>query len=393
MKSCVWVAAVVAMLSCGRKEPVVAEAPRAVQDSDLIRLDPEAAKAAGIQIGTVEERRRATAISANGRLTTNEDATWQVGALTGGKIMQVLARTGDRVQAGAVLAWMHSDDVHNTRAVFRQANSELQRRRVMLEHAGRVRDRTRRLFDLKAASREQLEAAETEWRNAEYSVRAAQTEIDKERTHLEEFLEVTADGSTNDAPDLGSQSLLPLRAPANGTVMDRTVTVGTVVNAGNPAFTISDLSTLWMIAAVNEADLAGVRPGQPVSIQVKAYPDRSFGGRVLKLGEQLDPLTRTLQARVAVPNAGGLLKPEMFATAEIASLEGATVLAVPEAAVQQVRGESAVFVAAGDGNFRLRRITAGPAIKGLREVVSGLARGERVVVKGAFPLKSELLKE
>ena len=222
-----------------------------------------------------------------------------------------MAKTGDFVKTGDVLAWMHSDDVHNTRSLYRQHLDELQRRKVLSEHAKRVRDRTQRLFDLKAASREQLEAAETELRNTEHAVSTAEIEIAKEKTHLTEFLEVPVESAT--------QALIPIRAPATGTVTDRMATLGTVVTAGNHVFTLSNLSTLWMLAGVNEADIGGVRVGQAVSVTVKSYPGETFNARVIKLGEKLDPTTRMLQVRVAVPNPGGRLKPEMFASAEIAA--------------------------------------------------------------------------
>ena len=371
------------LLSCRPKPAPQAAAPPKEKDH-FVQFDAATDREAGIKLGVVTARARASAIQANGHLVVNEDATWLVGALTAGKIMQVLAKTGDFVKTGEVLAWMHSDDVHNTRSAYRQNIDEFERRKVLSEHARRVRDRTRRLFDLKAASREQLEAADTELRNTEHAMATAEIEIAKEKTHLTEFLEVPVDSTT--------QALIPIRAPAAGTVTDRMATLGTVVTAGNHVFTISNLSTLWMLAAVNEADLAGVRVGQAVAVNVKSYPGETFPARVIKLGEKLDAVTRTLQVRVAVPNAGGRLKPEMFATAEIAAAVSTNVPTVPESAVQEMNGSKVVFVKTAAGRYEPRKVTLGATAGGFHEVMSGVEAGETIVVHGAFLLKSELLK-
>ena len=372
------------MIGCGTAPaPQAAAAPKA--KDNFVQFDPATVAESGIKVGKVSTRPQAAAIQANGHLVVNEDATWLVGALTSGKIMQVLAKTGDLVKAGDVLAWMHSDDVHNTRAVYRQNLDELQRRKVLSEHARRVRDRTQRLFNLKAASREQLEAAETELHNTEHAVATAEIEIAKEKTHLTEFLEVPVESA--------SQALIPIRAPATGTVTDRMATLGTVVTAGNHVFTLSNLSTLWMLAAVNEADLAGVRVGQPVKVTVKSYPDETFPARVIKLGEKLDATTRTLQVRVAVPNPGGRLKPEMFGNAEIAAAVSREVAVVPEAAVQELEGAKVVFVETKAGRYEPRKVTVGENSGGYLEIISGVAAGDAVVTNGAFLLKSEILRD
>jgi cobalt-zinc-cadmium efflux system membrane fusion protein len=376
------------LVGCGTSVPpptaTTAALPPKGKDN-FVQFDAATVTESGIQLGKVTSRPQAAAIQANGHLVVNEDATWLVGALTSGKMMQVLAKTGDLVKTGDVLAWMHSDDVHNTRAVYRQNLDELQRRKVLSEHARRVRDRTQRLFDLKAASREQLEAAETELRNTEHAVATAEIEIAKEKTHLTEFLEVPVESAT--------QALIPIRAPATGTVTDRMATLGTVVTAGNHVFTLSNLSTLWMLAAVNEADLAGVRVGQPVTVTVKSYPGETFAARVIKLGEKLDATTRTLQVRVAVPNPGGRLKPEMFASAEIAAAVSREVPVVPERAVQELAGAKVVFVETRAGHYEPRKVTVGATAGGYHEIVSGVAVGEAIVTHGAFLLKSEILRD
>ena len=160
-------------------------------------------------------------------------------------------------------------------------------------------------LDLKAASREQLEAAETQYRAAQLSVSTAQAEESiRAEFHLTEFLDVPLSDKTPSGTEVTDADRVPIKSPAAGTVMERVANVGTVVSIGDPVVTVSDLSSLWLIAAINEAELSHIRVGQPVRISVRAYPDRVFPGKVFQLGERMDPQTRTLQVRVLVSNSG-----------------------------------------------------------------------------------------
>ena len=181
-----------------------------------------------------------------------------------------------------------------------------------------------RLLAIKAASPQELEAAETDLRAAQSAVLKSQSELEKERVHITEFLRLPIEykGHEGETPiHRHDEDDIPVASPAAGLVIQRKVSLGTVVAPGTEIFTIADPASLWMIAAVNEADLSRVHIGQRARILVKAYPGRAFPGRILKLGEAMDPVTRTLQVRVLVPNGQVLLKPEMYATAEIEQAE------------------------------------------------------------------------
>jgi cobalt-zinc-cadmium efflux system membrane fusion protein len=192
--------------------------------------------------------------------------------------------------------------------------------------------------------------------------------------------------------DHGDEDLVPIKAPAAGTVLARSVTPGTVVSPSSEMFVITDLSRLWVAAAVNEEHLAKLREGLTARVYVQAYPDRAFTGTLTKIGEGLDPATRTIQARIEVPNEKGLLKPEMYATVDILAGGSEPALLVPQSAPQEVNGQTAVFVYKGGGRFEVRPIATGRVIEGLLEVVAGLKDGEKIVTRGAFVLKSQLLK-
>jgi cobalt-zinc-cadmium efflux system membrane fusion protein len=355
-----------------------------------VTLDADAQKVAGIEVAELRPSTLPETVTATGQMVRNEDRTWHVGAITEGRVVQVLVNAGDPVREGQVLARLHSHEVHDSRADFRKAESELSRLQTLEAHARRLRDRAVRLFDLKAASHEQVDSAETELKTAEARVASGKTELEKARVHLTEFLEV----SVEDEDKGGSKDhdYIPIKAPASGVVVERKATPGTVVTAGDQVFTITDMSSLWMIAAVNEADLGQLRPNQPLRIAVRAYPDQPFSGRVLRLGEALDPSTRTLQVRVLVPNKAGRLKPEMFATAEIDRGRSREALFIPESAVQDINGNRAVFVRTAAGEFAPRAIETGRAQDGRFEVLRGVNAGDQIVTKGSFVLKTQLLR-
>jgi multidrug efflux pump subunit AcrA (membrane-fusion protein) len=389
------VLSVLAVVGCSKQPPANTEAPskkeEAKPSAGLVTLDADAQKQAGVVVAALEPRVVSESISANGQITVNEDQTWHVGAVADGKVTQTLVKVGDFVRAGQVLAYIHSHIVHDARASYQQAQAELDRANSALTQAKRSRDRAGRLLVLQAVSQEQRELAESEVRTAESAVRKAEADVQKERTHLTEVLEVSVESESSQhrgADDDG----IPIKAPSDGTVFRREVGPGSVMTAGSAAFTITNTASLWLVAAVNEADLAEVQPGQPVEITVKAYPDRVFRGRILKLGEEMDPVTRTLKVRVLVPNPGAVLKPEMFATASILRKNSRSAIFVPEGAIQELNGHRVVFIRKTDTQFEPRAIQTGVAANGTVEVTAGLKASDQIVIKGSFLVKSQLLK-
>lgn len=374
-----------------RAEAAAKAAPAQAKDQVVISL--EAQRQAGITVGEITGRPVPRTLRAAGRITQDENRTWRVGAVAEGRVERVLANVGDRVEAGAVLARIHSHDIHESRAEFQKAKADLNRAKTAEEYARRTRDRTVRLLELKAASVEQKEHAEAAWRFAETAVANAEVELNRTRLHLEEFLGIPAEDPHPQGGAHGDdEDLIPVRAPAPGVVVTRSISRGAVVSQSNDLFLISDLSSVWMIAEVNSESLPSLRVGMPVRLFVAAYPERPFPGRIGKLGEALDPQTRTVHVRVEVSNPRGLLKPEMYATAEINVGESAPALLVPQEAIQEVRGANSVFVRQAPDRFVIRPVELGRNLDGSSEVVRGLSAGEFIATKGSFILKSEFLK-
>ncbi len=387
--------AVILLAGCGADPAELDVAPPFAPEhaANSVSISPDAQAGSGIKTLVLSPQAIPEVIHATARLTNDENHTWRVGAVAEGRMVRVQANPGDIVKKDQILAQMHSHDIHESRALYKKAQADLARVQGIAEYQMRLRDRAQRLLDLKAGSVAQLEQAETEYRNSQTDVHNAEIELERTKTHLTEVLGIPADES--DVPqdtDGEDNDLIPVRAPAAGVVLQRNVTPGTVVSPANDLFLVSDLSTLWAIAEVNEEHLAKLHIGMPVRIFVQAYPDTPFMGRIGKLGELLDPATRTIQVRIDLPNAKGRLKPEMYADAEIELGHSAPALVVPVAAVQDVRGESVVFVQTAPDRFEPRPVRTGKTWDQSYEILSGLHAGDTVVVDAAFVLKSEFLK-
>lgn len=390
-------AAVLAACTPGKQESVQAETKGAAPppSGTQIELDAAAQKEAGIAVQAAGARSSPQTLRVTGRVTINDNRTWRVGAVTDGRIVRVYVNEGATVEEDQVLARMHSHDVHESRAGYAKAQAELARLASAEGYARRIRDRAQRLLELKAGSMEQAEHAEAELRNTQTALAQAKVELERTRTHLVEFLGVAVDEPDHHREGghgLDDHDLIPVRAPSAGTLLHRGVTPGTVVEPSSELFVITDLSTVWMMAAVNEEHLSKLGVGMSARIAVQAYPDRTFPGRIARLSEALDPATRTVQARIDVPNPRSLLKPEMYATAEIELPGSREAIFIPETAIQELKGHATVFVRRSATMFEAQPVETGRSAGGLIEITSGVRAGDQVVTRGGFVLKSQLLK-
>ena len=381
---------IVLLCACQKQVPTAAS-PVANSKPDNVDLSAEALQNANVEVVPARRITLDQTIEAPGKLAWNEDKTVSIGVVATGKIIRVYAKVGDMVKENQVLARMHTHDVHDTRALLRQARAEKDRATSSLEQAKRNEDRMSRLLQLKAISLSQLEQATMERKTAETSLRKANADVEKEILHLTETLEISADDeeSTTHKHD-EDEDLVPIKSSAAGIVVERKITPGTVVNLGQEAFTVTDHNSLWCIANFPESALSRIRVGAIVEVDVRAFPGRRFAAKVMRLGETIDPATRTLLIRAEL-NSQGLLKPEMLATIRL-RLPALSTLVVPESALQTVDGKTIVFVESSPGKFLPRSVEA-QVQNGRAMILSGLKEGERVAATGSYFLKGHLLRE
>ena len=354
-----------------------------------VTIDGAAQEKAGIQVAKVQSMGVPEYLMASGQIVMNDERTAHIGTYTDGRVTELHANIGDSVRKGMILARMHSHDVHETRAAYETALESVTRQKTMVLYQQRMRDRMIRLFDLKSASRQEVEKAESDLKSAQTDLANAQISVDKEVAHLTDILNLPASALPNINE---STEQVPVVSTLNGVVIDRKISLGSVVEPGEEVFTVSDLNSVWMIASVNESDIAKVRVGNKASILSQAYPNQAFTGQVTRLGTELDPKTRTLQARIVVPNPRRKLRSGMYVNAQLTQGISRPGIFVPEEAIQEINGGSFVFLRRPRNVFEAIPIQIAQHLNGRAQVSAGLRPGDALVVKGSFVVKSEMLK-
>ncbi len=362
--------------ACGRAAEEALEEKPAPGHSREVRLSEDAARAAGIKIVPVSREAFHPHIVASGVIRPVSSKSVRMTARVAGRVVRVLADVGDRVQAGQILATIEGSEV--TAALARHRTGKVRR-----EAARRSLERAERLLDMQAISR-----AEVELRRAEAEAVSAEAEAARQ-----ELMRLGLDPDAA-APDPGDLAEFPILAPLSGTVLERTVAPGLLVEREAPLFEIADLATVWAVVDVYEKDLGQLQEKGEVEVRTDAYPDVIFAGRIALIEPALDEASRTAHVRVVLDNSSKRLRPGLFVTVAV-PLRGASEVeatAVPDGAVQKVSGLPAVFVEKSPGLFELRPVETGREAHGVVEIRHGLRAGERIVAEGAFILKSELLK-
>lgn len=371
-------------LACSTAPPA-GEAPATERLSpDVLRLAPELVARADFELVTVETRGLERTLEVTGRIQLNEDRTARVGSPAEGRVSRVYVSLGDAVETGAPLVEIHSHELIVARSDYTKAATALSAAERRLRIAQTERDRAQRLLAAKALSDRERLTAESELAGAEAEWERARSELARADHYLSHLgVDVDADNTDGD---------LPIRAPLPGVVLERAVTIGTVVSPTDDLILLSDLSSLWVVGEVPEREASLVSVGQSADIEVAAFPGERFQAKVFHIGEQLDPELRTSSVRCLLENPDRRLRPEMYAAILIALGETEPAIVVPERAIQLFEGEEVVFVALDEERFEKRPVVTGETIADSTQVTSGLVEGERVVAEGSFLIKSEFLR-
>jgi cobalt-zinc-cadmium efflux system membrane fusion protein len=293
------------------------------------------------------------------------------------RVVRLIADPGERVKPGQPLAILSSIELG-------QAKAEYLKARALSDIAHQHLTREESLYQRKVASmKDALEA------RAAYDTAFAQYQAARETLSLliprTEVTRVSWSAGR-------SLSDFALTSPIAGTLVKRDLIVGQMVSGDAEVISVMNLDHVWVLANIFEHDLAGLAVGAVAQIKVEAWPDQSFEGVVSYLSDTVDPVTRTVQARIDVPNPDHRLKPGMFAQAEIRTTGGRReVLAAPASAIYEVNGAKAVFVQTGPHVFCLRPVALGAAGHEEVEILSGVHSGDQVVIHGGLLLKALLV--
>jgi membrane fusion protein, copper/silver efflux system len=320
-----------------------------------VQLDADEINAAGVQLVKVSSARLKTSIDSVGRVEQPEAQLATVPARVGGRIDKLYVQfTGESVRRGQAVAEIYSPELVASAEEYRLALQNRDRMRSSSQ-----KDAVEGSNDLVAASRRRLEL----WGVSDKQINAA---------------------------GAGTSGLhVTIYAPTGGSVVERKVTSGQYVNAGDPLFTVADLSTVWVKADVYEFQVTQIRPGQMVEITSEALPDKVLRGRVDFIEPAANPQTRTIPVHVHVPNPAMRLRPGMFVRAKFVSPSERETLVVPRSAVLDTGTRKLVYIAKSDGVFEAREIQAGAPSEELYPLLAGLKAGEQVVTNGNFLIDSQ----
>jgi cobalt-zinc-cadmium efflux system membrane fusion protein len=365
------VAVTVAVMGRDERKAVAVTAQRATPyiEDGRISFSQDFAERISLKTSAAEESELNPTIQVTGRLTYDARLVSAVGSRISGRVRAVRKIEGERVTAGEVLAELESIELGRAQAEVLKARAHEQ---VALAEAAR--------------ERKLAEAHITSTRDAEHA-EAAAAAATAERVAAERT--VLAMGGAVE----GEPGILQIRSPIAGRVVQSTVTRGQTIDPNFTAFTVADLSKLWVELDVYERDLPSIQEGDEVQIALQARRDQKIVGRIARVGDIVDGETHTTKVRVEIDNRQTSLKPGLAVTATIET-DGATAkqLQVPRDAVTRVDGKPIVFVALNGTSVETRHVKLGQEDSDSIAVLEGLKAGEQVVVNGVFALKSEIFR-
>jgi len=316
---------------------------------------------------TAAVEHRATAqLSVTGTVNPDIDRTVPVISLASGRIVGIFARLGDSVKKGKLLLRIRSDDISGAFSNYKMAVADETLAKAQLE-------RMQLLYAKGAYALNDLQVAQDTESKAKVAMETA-------AEHLRLL------GSDVNHPT----GMVNITAPISGVITDQQVTnAAGVQSLGTSPFTISDLSTVWIVCDVYENDLPNVHVGDPTEITLNAYPGRIFKGRVDNILPILDPSIRTAKVRVEVANPG-MMKVGMFVTATFQGKSEQTVAAVPASAILHLHDRDWVYVPAPNNKFRRIMVVSGATLTGnMQEIMSGISDGQQVVIN-PLPLQNTI---
>jgi cobalt-zinc-cadmium efflux system membrane fusion protein len=348
---------------------VAAKKPSTHIESDIVHFAADAPQLTFLKIKPVEAFPEPLIDGLNARITYDDNYTARVFSPIAGRVVKIAAEAGQQIKAGDPLLWIDSPDFASGASDSLKADADLLRKKVAYERA-------KLLYAAKGLARKDLESAEADWRQAN-------AEAQRARARMKNL-------SSNDVETAAGKYVL--RAPIDGIISERQVNAGSEVrpDAANALFVISNPDHVWVVADLPEQQIGKVSVGQPISLEVDAYPNEFFLGKVSIISETLDPVMRRLQVRCEVDNSQHKLKPEMFARISPIVDPDSRLPRVPNTALFTQGLYNFLFVEQSPGVLQRRRVKMGMQDANETYIKDGLRVGERVVTSGALLLNSEL---
>jgi cobalt-zinc-cadmium efflux system membrane fusion protein len=372
------------LVFCGKHNqhnPQVQENSKGLQahqhESTVIKLSEGEKSQTQIKTITVKESPIQSTLKAMGKVLAPPDGKAIVGYSFPGRIIKLHVTIGQWVKKGDPLVTLECEDVGNTKSEYFKAFTEFRLAEQNFE-------REERLFNKDIGAKKDYLETKAQQEIANSNLEAAEKKLQVMGFSPQQIRELT--NAQNISP------YVAVNAPIAGRVIQYDAVLGAMIEPDVEIMTILDPTSLCIDAEIYEKDLAKIKINQEVRIDVPAYPEETFVGRIYYIGDIVHPETRTITVRTRVPNKDFKLKPGMFADIKILLFQRDNAVTVPFEAVLDDLDRKIVFVREKD-NFICRVVEVGPKFNGLIEIVKGLKKGETVVVEGNYQLKSRLHEE
>jgi cobalt-zinc-cadmium efflux system membrane fusion protein len=337
-----------------------------------VRLSADVFRNAKLEVAPASKEILGASLVLPGEVVADPDRSARISSTVPGRVEDVRFRDGAVLKKGEIMVVLRVPDLGKVRGAFTATTGKAKAARA---NADRVKD----LVENRLASQQALLDAEAEAQSLDAEAKALGVQL----------AAVGAGGGD------GAGVLLSLRAPIAGVVVRRDAVVGQPVTADQTLGSIADLSEAWFLGRVFEKDLGRLHEGARAEVELNAYPNEHFEGTIELLGQQIDPVARTLTARIRITNRRSLLRIGLFGGARVESGDDKPkerVLVVPRSALTEIAGKVVVFVRTGDETFDVHEVVIGESAVGKVEVLTGLKEGEPIVTRGVFTLKSVVLK-
>lgn len=331
-------------------------------------------------------RNLSDALTLTGKIEFDGTKVVEVAAAGKGRVLSIEKFIGQQVKKGDVLAIVHSAELGQAKAEYLATHARLELAEVTF-----IREKN--LYEKKISSRDDYLKAQNELKGAQACLAADEKNLNLFGLEDEQIAAI------NDEKKNGDFAQLVLRATTDGTIIEQNITVGKLIDTTDTLYIIADLSNVWVWCDLYEKNLAQMHKllskndSLKATIKVSAFGDIQFEGTVDLITSKMDSETRTVKMRLQAKNVDRMLKPGMFADISIPLDQSKEALAVPKTAIMTDEGESFVFQHLKDDFWIRRDVVTGKAANGYVEIIKGIANNERVITKGAFMFKSDVLRE
>lgn len=311
-------------------------------------------------------------------IITNQNNEALVGSLIQGRVHKVFVNVGDYVKTGQALMQIEGLEIGQLKGNYLKAKANL-------DFAEQEYKRQKTLFEQNVGSQKNYLTAKAEYEKALAEFHAEDKKIHSVGLSHEDIENINGNEHTS--------GILTIKSPIDGIIVERNVVIGQFVEPNTDAFRIININSVWADGQIYEKDILKISGKPTIEFFSPSIPNQTFKGKVIYIGQVVDEHTRTIKIRAEIQNTASKLKPNMFGEMLIPISSEAKGIVIPSESVIKDNNESYVFVVENDSTFRKQIVQIGVELNQMVEVIKGLKPGDKVVTKGAFFLKSEMMKE